>query len=235
MSLFQYGFRPVSSTRDVTRGQQSNIVPQHLPAFEDCGLGRVEYERIVSTNIPDLSDPSPPAKKPRVPRGKYTFYTPENRAKIGKYALENGNERARRHFLLQFPNLNESTVRNFKKGYKEQLAYQKKRNNPQPITSKPKGRPPLLLELDEKLIGFIRAIRSKGGVINIHVVIEQQLRLSLLAIHPPLSISRTLVCLALGFNQSIIARVSRTGWEQLLDHQCQRDYIINAGLHICEI
>ncbi len=32
---------------------------------------------------------------------------------------------------------------------------------------RPRGRPPLLLELDDKLV---TAIRSKGGVVNIHVV-----------------------------------------------------------------
>ena len=38
-------------------------------------------------------------KKQRVARGKYTKYSNEDRAKIGKYALENGNEWARKHFL----------------------------------------------------------------------------------------------------------------------------------------
>ena len=33
-----------------------------------------------------------------------------------------------------------------------------------------RGRPPLLLELDAKLIQFLQAVRRKGGVINIHVV-----------------------------------------------------------------
>ena len=43
------------------------------------------------------------------------MYSAEDRARIGKYALENGNETARVHFLKKFPNLRESTVRNFKK------------------------------------------------------------------------------------------------------------------------
>ena len=35
------------------------------------------------------------------------------------------------------------------------------------IVPKTRGRPPILLELDEK---FLKAIRIKGGVVNIHVV-----------------------------------------------------------------
>ena len=38
------------------------------------------------------------------------------------------------------------------------------------IIVKPKGRPPILLDLDEKLIKFLKAVRAKGGVVNIHVV-----------------------------------------------------------------
>ena len=44
--------------------------------------------------------------------------------------------------------------------------------NPLPVTllsTQPRGRPPVLLELDTKLIQFLQAVRSKGGVINIQV------------------------------------------------------------------
>ena len=92
---------------------------------------------------------------------------------IGKYALENGNERARKHFLSKFPNLPESTIRYFKKAYCEELEKKRKKSDPQPvveITAKPKGRPPVLLDLDEKLIKFLKPVTAKGGVVNIHVV-----------------------------------------------------------------
>ena len=83
--------------------------------------------------------------------------SPENRALIGKYALENGNKSARLKYLADFPNLNESTVRNFKKSYKERLKSQRNQHCPQPITTIPsnvKGLPPILMELDQKLITF---------------------------------------------------------------------------------
>ena len=71
-------------------------------------------------------------KKRRL-RGTYTSYTPVVWAKIGKWALENGNKSARNHFLKDFPNLNESTVRNFKKAYEERMKWQRKQLHP--ITS----------------------------------------------------------------------------------------------------
>ena len=80
------------------------------------------------------------------------------------------------HFLKKFSNLRESMVRNFKKAYTEKLTQESKKLNPQPITrivTQPKGKTPILLELDDKLWKFLLAIRAKGGVIKIHVVYAQ--------------------------------------------------------------
>jgi len=51
------------------------------------------------------------------PRGKYTIYSKEDRAAIGKYASDNGKERARVKFIRKYPNLSESRVGNFKRMY----------------------------------------------------------------------------------------------------------------------
>ena len=166
MSLFQYGVRRLSGRND----QQEITAPSHIPTLAESGLGRVEFETTLTSGIGELADPAPSASKKRKMRGKYTAYTPEQRASIGKYALENGNERARRHFLSLFPNLNESTIR---KAYRERLVHERKQQHPKPVTAisaQPRGRPPLLLELDGKLLRYLKALRSKGGVINIHVV-----------------------------------------------------------------
>ncbi len=83
------------------------------------------------------------------------------------------------------PNLAESTIQNFKKAYKERLEEQKKHQHPKPITvipALPRGRRPILMELDEKLIKFLRSLRCKGGVINRHVV-----RAALIASNPSTS------------------------------------------------
>jgi len=68
----------------------------------------------ILTALSDLADPLITTNKRRK-RGKYIQYTDEIRARIGKYASENGNERARKHFSVKFPTLNESNIRNFKK------------------------------------------------------------------------------------------------------------------------
>ena len=43
-------------------------------------------------------------------RGKYNYYSPEQRAGIGKYAVENGATRAAKH-SLQYFYIKESTAR----------------------------------------------------------------------------------------------------------------------------
>lgn len=152
--------------------EQSTFTPPHMPSIEESGLGRVEYDQAIA-DVSNEADPLPKAKKSRSSRGTYTVYTPKNRAEIGKYALENGNKMARQKFLAAYPSLNESTVRDFKKAYRERMRLQKDLRNPEPITAiacGPRGRPALLMELDIKLIKFLQAVRSKGGVINIHVV-----------------------------------------------------------------
>ena len=70
---------------------------------------------------------------------KCVRYTAEQRASIGKYALENRNKRARRHFSFVFANISESTVRNFKKAYTEKLQQEKKPPYPQPVVKIPEG------------------------------------------------------------------------------------------------
>ena len=92
---------------------------------------------------------------------------------IGKYALENGNIRAIKKFKEQYPNLKESSIRNYKRLYKRHLEDQRKKANTQAVTeiaSRPRGCPPLLLENDEKLLTILRAVRARGGVVNSNVV-----------------------------------------------------------------
>ena len=71
------------------------------------------------------------------------------RAKIGKYAAENGNEKARKHFTKDFPELKESAIRNFEKKYYVKLAEARKAGNTEVICilSEVRGRPPILESL----------------------------------------------------------------------------------------
>ena len=52
---------------------------------------------------------------------KYTYFTPDAKARIAKYAAESWNSAAVRHFSWEFPSLGESTVRLFKKQYLKEL------------------------------------------------------------------------------------------------------------------
>ena len=168
MSLFQFGFSRID--RSVNSRELPNVAPEHMPTQEESGLGAIQYESTVNS-VAELADPA--AAKKRKPRGSYVHYNPKERARIGKYALENGNINTISHFKREFPALKESTVRNFKKAYKTHLDVQRKKSNPVPVTeisSLPRGRPPLLLETDEKLLVFLRGIRARGGVINSTVV-----------------------------------------------------------------
>ena len=176
-TLYQFGFKHRRTENG--SGRSTDIltdieVPHCMPSLEEArtlGLGEAEYKRVLNETSDAVIDTT--YKKQRVARGKYTKYSNEDCAKIGKYALENGNERARKHFLIKYPLLTESTVRNFKKAYNEKLQKELKKINPQPvdnITPQPRGQPPILLELDTKLIKLLLTIRTKGGVVNIHVV-----------------------------------------------------------------
>ena len=114
MSLFQFGFtsRKSKDCRSETRREPENeLLPSTLPTLRESGLGRVEYDAVTTAVHDDSLLPT--KKRRRGMSGTYTTYKPTDRAKIGKYALENG--RARRHFMSDFPNLGESTVRYFKK------------------------------------------------------------------------------------------------------------------------
>ena len=147
MSLFQFGLRRVPQGQDSRVG---NNPVRHMPTAAESGLASVEFNQVCEA-VFELTDPSPARKRRAC--GKYTHYTPAQRAQIGWYALENGNERARKNFASEFPDLKESTIRNCKKAYKDKLDHQRKQLCPQPVTEiphKPRGRPPILMELNEK-------------------------------------------------------------------------------------
>ena len=146
--------------------------------------------------------------------------------------------KARRHFQSRFPNLNESTIRNFKKAYNERLAHERKRDHPQPvtaITTRLRGRPPILLELDGKLLQYLKALRSKGGVINIHVNIHvvRAVTKALIESNPSMSQLATFD-MPCSWVQSIYRRIdftrrmgttTRPPVPQGLYSECRREYL----------
>lgn len=118
MSLYRH-FNRISPSQNLNKQNEVPVAPSHLPSQEESGLGKAEFSAVVAS-VADISDPGLVASgecSSRKKRGKYEHYSNEQKVKIGKYALENGNERARRHFLSECPNLKESSIRNFKKAY----------------------------------------------------------------------------------------------------------------------
>lgn len=93
MSLFRFGFTKTNSESGNTR--VTNEPPlTYLPEQVESGLGREEHD-FVTTAVQDLANPEP-APKRRKTKGKYAKYSDKQRAAIGKYASENGPEKARK-------------------------------------------------------------------------------------------------------------------------------------------
>ena len=100
----------------------------------------------------------------------YTRWTDKNRFNIGKYASENWNAAAVRNFKKDFPNIKESSVREFKKRYVQKIKEEKKKNLPSSKEiskyQRKTGRPLLLGRFDSMVQLYIRAMSRRGSVIT---------------------------------------------------------------------
>ena len=107
-------------------------------------------------------------------RKPYTKYSADERFKIGKYTSENGPIAVVRKFEKQFPNMNESTARTFRKKYESELddAKRQGRAKPTSIPLKPQGRPLLLGELDGLVQQYILAASNRGNVISRNIAVN---------------------------------------------------------------
>ena len=101
---------------------------------------------------------------------KYTStFTPEDRAKIGKYAAENGNTRASKKFCVA-----ESTARSFKSKYLAALKTNVEAGTDEQVKAIPagkRGRLLLLGELDKDVQKYISALRDAGVAIGTKITI----------------------------------------------------------------
>ena len=104
----------------------------------------------------------------------YTSYTDENRVAIGKYAVENSNAAALRHFRPHFMELGESTVKSFKTKYLAAVKENRGLDHPTDVTaipSKKRGKPLPLGEMDSKVQKYIKALRKAGTPVSLPLVI----------------------------------------------------------------
>ena len=116
---------------------------------------------------------STPSRKRK--RGEYGEYSPETRYKIARYAIENGNSRAARHFSSVLDkNINESTVRGFKVAFNRRRNLDKDFEQSQLVSlpRSPRGRPTKLGKYDEFVQSYVRKLRKTGGIVNSRIIIS---------------------------------------------------------------
>ena len=131
--------------------------------YSSSGFWKIDHE-IIERKINNSS----------LKRKPYVKHSPEERYKIRKYASENGPIATVRKFQQRFPNMNESTDRNFRKRYETNLA-DAKRQGKTPSTSlplKPQSRPFLLGEIDKMVQCYILEASNRGSVITRGVAVS---------------------------------------------------------------
>ena len=108
--------------------------------------------------------------------GTYLTYTPQDRAEIGKYCLQNCPAATIRKFSRTFTKLVESTVRSMKKSYEASFNSKKRKldfdGEITELVPTKHGRPLLIgAELDAKVERYINVLRDNGVVINTQIVV----------------------------------------------------------------
>ena len=85
---------------------------------------------------------SPSQNQSPIPRGHYTIYTPEQKAAIAKYAVEKNLKEACDKFSEEYGiKVKESTARQFKKAYFDELNQGKRPEEIKALRGKRRGRP----------------------------------------------------------------------------------------------
>ena len=116
-------------------------------------------------------------------RGVYNYYEPDLRAKIGRYAAENGNKAAVSHFKVKLGRMiPESTVRGMKSIYLRELESGK---DPLEVTQLPHqaARSLKLGEYDGMVKEYIHALRRAGGIVNRSIVVAAATGIPYILIH----------------------------------------------------
>ena len=148
-----------------------------LPSAKDTKIGETTTKeadaaisRVLAEKQPQQSSSSPAPDRPKVTgKRKYTSFSAEQKASIGRYAAEHSNAATVQKFKSNFEqDVGKSTVRLFKKRYLEEL---KRAKNSVPvgdipvvkeISVKTRGRPLLLGEFDSDVKMYIKALRKAG-------------------------------------------------------------------------
>ena len=142
-------------------------------------LSKEELEQVNETVASKTKEVQAPTSGRK--RSQYNDYSAEERAKIGKYAAENGATKACRHFSKTLGrSIPEATARRLKSQYlatlnsKIQISGESSQSIDPSVQFLPKKNPgrPLLLGkfLDDSVREFIESLRKVGGVVNTAIV-----------------------------------------------------------------
>ena len=116
-------------------------------------------------------------KKLKQSCGSYQAYSDKDCFLIGKDASIYGPSSATRKWKKTYPNLNESTVRGFRKRYEAQIkdAHRKKKSPKKVIVNKLRGRLCFFGEKIDPLVqNYLKATNYKGRVVNSLVAIATE-------------------------------------------------------------
>ena len=103
-------------------------------------------------------------------RGPYQRLDPEMRAKIARYANDNGSSAASRYFSKVLDrHIAESTCRGLKQSYADILKEAKVDAVTELIPTK-RGRPVALGELDKEVKSYVKSLRESGGIVSRAIV-----------------------------------------------------------------
>lgn len=144
-----------------------------LPTPQQTGIGEQATKKANVAVQKEISADSAGHGNSRK-RKKYTSFTDNDMAMIGKHTAENSNISAQKKFKTSFPDLSESTVRLFKKKYLEAVKQRAAQGDSSPVISIPSkrmGRPLTLGDLDPKVQQYIRALHQAGAPVGTSVII----------------------------------------------------------------
>ena len=130
-----------------------------LPTPDETGIGYVSHDNVCKAI----------KHKPNNKRTAYVKYSPQDRFKIGKYVSLHGSSRAVKAFKVNYPSLNESTLKKYVSKLK--TARQKNRSSSKALNLNQRGRPLKLGPIDENVRKFLIALRNRGGVVNSMIAI----------------------------------------------------------------
>ena len=123
-------------------------------------MGTVDYDKVTSNIRKEQTKKS---------RGSYKSYSAKDRFLIEKHASIHGTASAVRKWKKDYSQVNERTIRGFKKRYEAQIneERQKKKSPKKVIVNKFRGRPCLLGDKIDPLVqSYLKAKRYKGRVVN---------------------------------------------------------------------